>query len=116
MPKKDFPDNNLPIVVNKKKKQEYDIFIGRPSKWGNPFIIGVHGNRQEVVKQYQLWLAENIKLLESLPELFNKRIACFCSPDLCHGDILKYACELYQKYPIITIQEILRNEFFNIKG
>ena len=107
---------NLPIVVNKKRTGNYDIFIGRPSKWGNPFIIGVHGNRKEVVRQYQLWLAENEKLLEALPELFGKRIACFCAPSLCHGHILRFACELYQKYPIVTVQEILRNDFFNIEG
>ena len=39
-------------VVNK-YKQPYDIYIGRGSKWGNPFIIGQDGNREEVINKYE---------------------------------------------------------------
>lgn len=103
------------VTVVNCKKSEYDIYIGRPSKWGNPFIIGVHGKRQEVINKYQLWLSEQDNLLKVLPELFNKKIGCYCKPQICHGDILKYACELYQKYPISIVKEILKNDSFNIK-
>lgn len=27
------------------KKEKYDVYIGRGSKWGNPFILGKHGTR-----------------------------------------------------------------------
>ena len=29
-------------------KEEYDIYIGRGSKWGNPFVLGKDGDRTEV--------------------------------------------------------------------
>ncbi len=38
-------------VVNK-YKSNFDVYIGRGSKWGNPFKIGVDGDRQTVVNLY----------------------------------------------------------------
>lgn len=32
------------------------VFIGRPSKWGNPYIIGKHGTREQVIAAYRQWL------------------------------------------------------------
>ena len=67
----------------------FDVFIGRPSKWGNPFIIGRDGDRLEVIEKYQKWLKTQPHLLGSLDELRGKRLGCFCSPLPCHGDILR---------------------------
>lgn len=39
-------------VVNK-YKEEYDIYIGRGSRWGNPFVIGKDGTREEVIEKIQ---------------------------------------------------------------
>ena len=39
-------------VVNK-YKESYDVYIGRGSIWGNPFIIGKDGDRDEVIKKYE---------------------------------------------------------------
>ena len=72
-----------------------DIYIGRPSKWGNPFKIGVHGTREEVLRKYKIWLTDfNTKspardiVLRSLPELKDKVLGCYCAPLSCHGDVL----------------------------
>ncbi len=74
------------------KKSKHDVYIGRPSKWGNPFTIGVHGNREEVIAKYEEYLLHNDYLLESLHELHNKVLGCWCAPAACHGDVLaKYA-------------------------
>lgn len=70
------------------KKSTYDVYIGRPSKWGNPFTIGVHGNRKEVIEKYKLWIYEQPDLLSSLGELEGKVLGCHCSPLPCHGDVL----------------------------
>jgi hypothetical protein len=70
------------------KRDKYDIYIGRPSKWGNPFTIGKHGTREEVIQKYREWVLKQDYLLEALPELFNKTVACWCSPHACHGDVL----------------------------
>lgn len=64
------------------------IYIGRGSKWGNPFKIGTNGSREEVVLGYAEWLLNNPKLLEAIPELAGKYLVCFCAPEACHGDIL----------------------------
>ena len=76
-----------PLVVNCRFAQ-YDVYIGRPSRWGNPFIIGKDGDREEVIVKYEQWLKSQPQLVESLPELRKKRLGCFCAPKMCHGDVL----------------------------
>jgi|TARA_Y100000310_G_C20700285_1_gene829069 hypothetical protein len=70
------------------RREEYDIYIGRPSKWGNPFSIGIDGDRKTVVEKYIQWLKNQPELLKALPELRGKTLGCWCKPKLCHGDIL----------------------------
>ncbi len=76
------------------------IYIGRGSKWGNPFVIGRDGSRMEVVRDHELKLIEDMKAgtvtLEELAELHGKDLVCFCKPHLCHGDTLeKYAAKAH---------------------
>ena len=66
----------------------YDEYIGRGSRWGNPFVIGVHGNRAEVISQYDKWIRTQPGLIAALPELKGKILGCYCSPLRCHGEIL----------------------------
>ena len=66
----------------------YDVYIGRPSRWGNPFSIGRHGDREHVIEMYRAWIFTQRDLLCSLGELKGKRLGCFCAPKPCHGDIL----------------------------
>jgi hypothetical protein len=70
------------------KKQTYDVYIGRPSKWGNPFVVGEDGTREQVIQKYRVWLLEQPDLLASLPELKGKVLGCWCAPRACHGDVL----------------------------
>ncbi len=65
-----------------------DVFIGRPSKWGNPFMIGRDGTREEVIVQYEAYLFLNEELTKQLHELEGKTLGCFCKPLDCHGDVL----------------------------
>ena len=75
-------------VVNIKTGAKYDIFIGRPSKWGNPFEVGKDGTREEVILKYEQYLIDNPKLMSELEELHGKTLGCFCKPLSCHGDVL----------------------------
>ena len=78
-----------PLVVNKRTCKNYDIYIGRPSKWGNPFVIGRDGTREQVIEQFRAYLLSNPTLLEAARiELAGKVLACWCAPLLCHGDVL----------------------------
>lgn len=75
-------------IVNK-NKSNFDIYIGRGSKWGNPFKIGIDGTRAEVIVKYEQYIRNTPILIESLYELKDKTLGCYCHPLPCHGDILK---------------------------
>jgi hypothetical protein len=45
------------------------IYIERGSKWGNPFRIGVSGDRATVIAKYERWLRSQDHLLRALDEL-----------------------------------------------
>lgn len=78
------------IMVVHCKLNNYDVYIGRPSKWGNPFKIGVQrdGTREEVLQKYREYILSNSTLLSELHELRGKVLGCWCKPSPCHGDIL----------------------------
>ncbi len=79
-------------VVNM-KYEPCDVYIGRPSKWGNPFNVGEDGSREEVIASYLEYILGNDELMDALPELRGKRLGCWCTPAPCHGDILVKLCE-----------------------
>src|SRR5258708_17587056 len=64
------------------------VYIGRGSKWGNPFRIGPDGDRAAVIAKYERWLADEHQLLRALDELRGRDLVCFCAPAACHGDLL----------------------------
>ena len=70
------------------KCDDFDVYIGRPSKWGNPFLLGVDGTRREIIKKYYNWIIGDKKLLADIDELKGKVLGCWCSPKECHGDVL----------------------------
>ena len=70
------------------KTGDYDLYIGRPSKWGNPYVISKDGTREEVVQKFKKYLLGNSKLMDELHELRGKVLGCWCTPQLCHGNVL----------------------------
>jgi hypothetical protein len=71
------------------KREPFDVYIGRPSKWGNPFKIDSVHSRADVIELYRSWLKSNPKLLASAKvELKGKTLGCYCAPLPCHGDVL----------------------------
>ncbi len=71
------------------------VRIDRRTRWGNPFVIGRHGNREEVIERYRNWLWGKVKSggipLAELAALNGKTLACHCHPLPCHGDVLAKA-------------------------
>lgn len=65
------------------------IYIGRGSKWGNPFRIGPDGDRAAVIAKHGRWLRDQHHLLRALDELRGRDLVCFCAPRACHGDLLR---------------------------
>lgn len=81
----------MPVVLNKRKDviPKGAVFIGRPSKWGNPYVIGLHGDREEVLRLYKRYLLTRPELIKSArKELCGKDLVCFCAPKPCHGEFL----------------------------
>lgn len=71
------------------KREPYDVYIGRPSVWGNPFKIGPDGDREAVIAKYRAWLLSQPALVERAQrELAGKTLGCWCAPNACHGDVL----------------------------
>jgi len=63
------------------------VYIGRPSKWGNPFVIGKDGTRDDVIRKYREYLLTG-PLFGHLGDLRGKSLVCWCRPRACHGDVL----------------------------
>ena len=74
------------------KRAKYDVYIGRPSIFGNPFEIGSDGTRAEVIEKHRLYLQERIKyddeFKEAVKALYGMVLGCYCAPLPCHGDNL----------------------------
>lgn len=64
------------------------VYVGRPTKWGNPFVIGRDGSRAEVIAKYRAWVSAQPALMDALGELRGRNLVCWCSPEPCHGDVL----------------------------
>ncbi|NOT86462.1 MAG: DUF4326 domain-containing protein [Methylococcaceae bacterium] len=83
-------DTKITRVVNVDKKEKYDVYIGRGSDWGNPYPIGIEGNRDEVIRKYQYDFDRGYlkSSKEQLLKLRGRTLGCHCKPAACHGDVL----------------------------
>ena len=75
-------------VVNL-RKEKYDVYIGRGSKWGNPFRMRNNSQeeRDRVCEEYEKYFFTT-DLPNQLHELRGKILGCYCKPLRCHGDFL----------------------------
>ncbi len=73
------------------------MYIGRPSKWGNPFTHKEgtlakfkKDTREQAVEAYRDWIlhGDGKHLLADLHELKGKTLGCWCAPLACHGHVL----------------------------
>jgi len=87
---------------------ENTVYVGRPTKWGNPFKVGepqynpVEGQFglitpttiEQCVKLYRAyakWCMKNpdSRMIKEIHELRGKNLACWCKPgEPCHADVL----------------------------
>lgn len=84
-------------VLNKRNVIKEAVYVGRPSKWGNPFKITdpllPHGlskreKHQMVTDEYRRYILANPELMRQLSELKGKDLVCWCAPLPCHADVL----------------------------
>src|SRR5262249_9551889 len=91
-------------IVNRKTYRGESIYVGRPSILGNPYRIGLDGNRREVIQLYRRFLWKEIQSgagavhdeLHRLAELAKRAdliLSCWCHPLPCHATCLKNCIE-----------------------
>lgn len=73
-------DSNVPLDA---------VYVGRRSLYGNQYIIGVHGDRAEVIAKFRAWCSHNPWFVERvMRDLTGKDLVCHCAPLPCHADVL----------------------------
>lgn len=70
------------------------VRIDRFSNYGNPFILGQDGNRDEVCEKYAIYFDLKTSLHDSVKDLKGKALGCHCYPKRCHGDHLKEVADV----------------------
>jgi hypothetical protein len=84
-------------IVHCKSGEPFDVYVGRPSKFGNPFTHKPNttaeflvSSQEEAVLRFDEWIRTQPELLEAVKrELRGKVLACWCGPrDACHAQIL----------------------------
>ncbi len=95
-------NNKGPKVINLKwnnstrpifPSERYDFHntmrIDRGTRWGNPFVVGVDGDRFKVVELFEQYAKWRLSIQPDwLKPLKGKNLACWCTPLRCHGDVL----------------------------
>jgi hypothetical protein len=89
-------------VENKRNYSGQGVYIGRPSVLGNPFSVQQYG-REQCIEKYRAWLKSEyakhgkvyaeIQRLVEIAEQGDLVLVCWCSPEPCHGEVLKRVIE-----------------------
>ena len=71
------------------------IYVGRPTVWGNPYVVGselMNGETltaEKAVELYEQHLADNFSERDIRHCLHDKDLVCWCALDEpCHADVL----------------------------
>lgn len=73
------------------------VYVGRPTKWANPWIVAPSLSTSPPTNQYRATAAECVRLYRDLVEvqewdlaaLRGRDLACWCPLDQpCHADVL----------------------------
>ncbi len=99
-------------------QEQYDVYIGRPSKWENPFTHisdrktlakYIVNSRDEAIECYRDYITngEGKHLIHDLFELKDKTLGCWCYPEKCHGDVL---IELVEEYCYDDEKQMLKDK------
>ncbi|WOA52333.1 DUF4326 domain-containing protein [Dickeya solani] len=92
--------DKITFVSNKDRGEHFDTYCGRGTLWGNPYAIGVDGDRDEVIRKFKYdfdrdYLRGGNDFKENLKKLRGHTLGCHCKPYACHGDVLaQYLNEL----------------------
>ena len=78
-------------IHNKRTGQvpENAVYVGRPSIWGNPFVVGKNGIKKgEGVRLFEDWIkTQPLLIAKAKQELRGKDLVCWCHPSPCHATV-----------------------------
>jgi len=82
----------VPATVVNVKHEKCDEYCGRPTVYGNPFRIGKDGTRIDVIIKYIDYFFDRLEkdpwFKKKIFELKDKKLGCWCAPELCHCDVI----------------------------
>lgn len=93
-------------IVNVRDAEDWDVYIGREGHgqtgyFGNPFKVGPKYTRSEALAAFEDYFYNRLSLDKEfeikINKLRGKRLACFCKPLPCHGDIIKEYLDDYDE-------------------
>lgn len=73
------------------KAPEGAVYVGRPSKWGNPFKVDADHDAAAAVRDFRAYATGRLQNMFGYPlrELRGKDLMCWCPLDQpCHADVL----------------------------
>ena len=75
--------------VNRRRTDDWTVYVGRPSKWGNLFPVSEHG--RAALRLYLNWLRDDPAgqaiVAAARVELPGEVLSCWCGA-LCHAEVL----------------------------
>ena len=82
----------MPKVYSKRQLHpQWAVLVDRTTDFGNPFVIGKDGTREEVIDKYEQWIFQpeqtNLRI-RMMRELAGCDLLCWCAPEECHADII----------------------------
>lgn len=84
---------DVEVYVGRKSSAVPGTLLGADGRYGNPYVVGVHGTREEVIEKYRSMLYADTPFAKSLRKniknnLRGKVLACWCAPLQCHAGVI----------------------------
>ena len=83
------------VVHCKRVPQGSFVYIGRPSRFGNPFRLADPTDdreREQVLDRYteyfQARIASDLEFRRAVESLRGRDLGCWCAPRRCHGEVI----------------------------
>lgn len=98
------------MILNRRidRPRPRQVYIGRPSKWGNPFKLTAGASRTRVIALYRADLVHRLRTgsvtRAELAELDGRPLVCWCAPLACHGHVLRAAAAWAATEPDVGLE------------
>lgn len=95
----------MPVVLNKKQCEGWELgnaaLVDRTTVFGNPFVEGKDGTREEVIKKYANWIMQPDQMrlrVKMRATLQGWDLLCHCAPLPCHADVILVIANTFRPF------------------